>query len=193
MIVAVVLAAGAGTRFHGPTHKLLAPWRGVPVLRRSVDAAVEAGIGPVVVVSGAVRLDGVVPAGVTVVDNPAWASGLSSSLRAGVVAAAELGADAVVVGLGDMPGVPPSAWRAVAASGAELATAAYGGRASPPVRLGRSVWTDLSASGDEGARRLLRSRPDAVVVEVDGDGVDVDVLGDLPDPQGGGEGPLPRR
>ena len=50
--VAVVLAAGAGTRFEGPTHKLAATIDGVPVLDRAVRAALDADIGPVVVVIG---------------------------------------------------------------------------------------------------------------------------------------------
>ena len=84
------------------------------VVRRAVDAAVAAGIGPVVVVTGAVALDDLVPDAASVVANPDWASGQASSLRAGIDAADALGADAVVVGLGDMPYVSPSAWQAVA-------------------------------------------------------------------------------
>lgn len=181
MIVAVVLAAGEGSRFAGPDHKLRALLDGVAVVRRAVDAAVAARIGPVVVVTGAVALDDLLPPAAAVVANPAWASGQASSLRAGIDAADALGADAVVVGLGDMPAVSPSAWQAVAHAPGDLATASYGSHRSPPVKLGRAVWPDLPVQGDEGARALMRRHPDRVaVVAVDGSALDVDHRGDLP-------------
>ena len=79
---------------------------------------------------------------VTVVHNPAWASGIASSLRAAWTSAEREGHDAVVVGLGDQPGVTATAWRAVAATDATpMAVATYDGqRATPcgwPPRCGR--------------------------------------------------------
>ena len=180
LIVAVVLAAGGGSRYDGPTHKLLAPWDGVPVVRRAVDAALAAAVGPVVVVTGAVDLADVLPADVTSVHNPDWRDGQASSLRAGIAAAVELGADAVVVGFGDMPLVPPIAWRTVAHADADLVTASYAGERSPPVRLARPVWAELPTTGDDGARVLMRRHPERVVqVEVPGSPADVDRVGDL--------------
>jgi molybdenum cofactor cytidylyltransferase len=180
VIVAVVLAAGEGSRFTGAEHKLRTRVDGVPLVRRAVDAAVASGIGAVVVVTGAVGLDDLLPAGCSVVTNPGWAAGQASSLRGGIAAADALGADAVVVGLADMAGVPPAAWRAVADDGGDLVTAAYDGRPSPPVRIARSLWADLPTSGDAGARALMQRRPDLVrVVAVDGSAADVDRTGDL--------------
>jgi molybdenum cofactor cytidylyltransferase len=184
--VAVVLAAGGGRRFRGPDHKLLVLVDGVAVVRWAVDAARTAAIGPVLVVVGAVDLTGVLPDDVTIVANADWARGQASSLRAGVAAAAAAGADAVVVGLGDVPGVPPEAWRAVAGARGPIATASFDGVPSPPVRLERSVWDDLPADGDEGARVLLRSRPELVTeVPVAGSPADVDVVADLDGVAGG--------
>ncbi len=54
---AVLLAAGGGTRFAGPTHKLLAMLDGRPVFRQALDHLVEAGFDDVVVVTGAAQLD----------------------------------------------------------------------------------------------------------------------------------------
>jgi molybdenum cofactor cytidylyltransferase len=185
VIVAVVLAAGEGSRFTGPGHKLRIPVDGVPLVRRAVDAAVASGIGPVVVVTGAVALDDVLPSGCSLVANPGWSSGQASSLQVGIAAADALGADAVVVGMGDMPRVPAEAWRAVADHGGDLVTAAFDGHRSPPVRIARAWWGDLPTTGDDGARALMRRRPDLVhVVPVAGSAVDVDHLGDLG--QGGG-------
>jgi CTP:molybdopterin cytidylyltransferase MocA len=184
-VAAVVLAAGAGSRFAGPVHKLLADLRGRPVVAWAVDAAVAAGLDEVLVVTGAADLTGVLPTGVRIVHNPAWASGLASSLQAAVAAATAAGHEAIVVGLGDQPFVPTSAWRAVADADSPLAVAVFGapgsgGAARPPVRIHRSLWSELPTEGDEGARGLLRRCPELVVrVPCGGDSADVDTLEDL--------------
>jgi molybdenum cofactor cytidylyltransferase len=177
----LVLAAGGGSRFAGPTHKLLAPVDGTPVVVRAVEAAVGSGL-PVVVVQGAVDLAGALAhLDVELVRHEGWAEGQASSLRAGIDAVAAAGHDAVVVGLGDQPGIPASAWGAVAAAAsAPIAVATYGGRRRNPVRLAAEVWPLLPTTGDEGARSLIRSRPELVVeVACDGDPVDVDTQEDL--------------
>ena len=102
-IAAVLLAAGAGTRFDGPTHKLLAPWGAGSVFGAALASAASAGLDEVIVVTGAVDLTPVVAlAGVDalVVRNERWADGQAMSLRRGMVEAARRGHDAIVVGLG---------------------------------------------------------------------------------------------
>ena len=180
MIVAAVLAAGAGTRFDGEGHKLRADLAGTSVVRRAVDAAVASGIGPVLVVTGAVGLTDLLPAGVSEIVNEGWADGQASSLALAVRAADDLGAEAVVIGLGDMAYVDPGAWREVAERPGGIVTAVYDGRRSPPVKLDRSVWPDLPTQGDEGARGLMRGRADLVVeVSVGGRAIDIDTRADL--------------
>lgn len=180
MTAAVVLAAGEGTRFIGPTHKLLAPVGGLPLVRRVVSAAVEAGIGPVIVVTGAVDLDDALAGlpGTERVHNPAFASGLASSLQVGLVAADRYRVQAVVVAPGDQLGVPASAWQAVArCTDGPVAMAVFDGRRRPPTRLDRSIWPELPRTGDEGARALIRGRPDLVVeVPCDGTPRDIDTV-----------------
>ncbi|WP_255566703.1 NTP transferase domain-containing protein [Iamia sp. SCSIO 61187] len=181
MTVAVVLAGGAGTRYAGPTPKLLARLAdGATVLERAVGAAVAAGVGPVVVVTGAV-VDPDLPADVELVANPAWRDGQATSLRTAIAWARDAGADAVVVGLGDQPGLAPEAWRAVAAAEATpLAVATYDGRRGHPVRLGSEVWDELPTSGDVGARHVLAAHPGRVVeVPCPGDPTDIDTVADL--------------
>ena len=109
-VVAVVLAAGAGSRFRGPGHKLDAAVGGRTLVDRAVGAAVSAGVGPVVVVTAGQLASDIHPSVVHVV-NDRWADGQITSLRRGIEAARELGAGAVIVGLGDQPFVTPDAWR----------------------------------------------------------------------------------
>src|SRR5213082_2174189 len=131
---AVVLAAGGGSRF-ADGHKLLAPFRGRALVTWAAEAAEEAALDETVVVVGEVPLTDVLSGPVTVVPNPDWGDGIATSLWAVLEAAA--GFDAVVVGLGDQPLVPASAWAALARSTSAIAVAAYGGRRRTPVRLAR--------------------------------------------------------
>ncbi len=177
---AVVLAAGGGSRFEGPVHKLLAVVDGRPLIGHVLDAVVAADLDEVVVVTGAVDLSPHLPDGVTEVPNHRWAEGQATSLRAGIAAAGELGCDAVVVGLGDQPGIPASAWRAVADADSAIAVATYDGERRNPVRLAREVWPLLPTEGDRGARVLFGVRPDLVgEVPCEGQPADVDTLEDL--------------
>lgn len=153
----MVLAAGAGSRYSGPTHKLLAPLRGSTVVGLSIDAAVDSGAGEVVVITGCVDIGAVRP-GVTVTPNPDWRSGQRSSVLLALDVARRHGVEAIVVGLGDQPFVGAASWRAVAASESPLAVATYGGRRANPVRIARDLWDDAARSmtePDEGLRSFL--------------------------------------
>ena len=180
---AVLLAAGGGSRFVGSTHKLLAPMKGgVPVFRRALDHVTAAGFDRVIVVTGAVVLDIDEPT-VIVVHNPRWQDGQAGSLQLALSAADDFDSDFVVVGLADQPFVPVSAWQAIAhsASTAPIVVATYDGVRGPnPVRLARSVWPHLPTDGDEGARPVMRLRPDWVdEVACEGSAADIDTLEDL--------------
>lgn len=179
--VAVLLAAGAGSRYDGSTHKLLAPLGTSTVFRRAFDAVAGAGFGHLVVVTGAVRdlpIEGGGP--VTAVHNDRWAEGQATSMQRGLAAARDLGADAVVVGLGDQPFVTSGAWRAVAASSSPIAVATYGGRRGNPVRLAASVWPLLPTAGDTGARAVFAVHPELVEeVPCEGSPADIDTREDL--------------
>ncbi|WP_264031830.1 NTP transferase domain-containing protein [Cellulosimicrobium sp. SH8] len=109
--VAVLLAAGAGTRL-GRGPKALLPHRGGTLVEHGARVLLAGGCDAVVVVLGAEaervrsgsRLD---DPRVHVVDNPGWSSGMASSLRVGVAAALDLAPARVVVAHVDQPGVVP--------------------------------------------------------------------------------------
>lgn len=182
--VAVVLAAGEGSRFAGPTHKLLAPLDGATVVDHAIRHAVHSRIGHVIVVTGAVELDlDAWSSEITVVHNDRWYDGQATSLVRAADAAAESNADAIVIGLGDQPFVPPAAWQQIASASAEhqIVVASYDGRRGPhPVRLHRSLWATLPRIGDDGARTLIRQHAAQVhEVPCPGTAADIDTLEDL--------------
>jgi len=166
VIAAIVLAAGAATRFGSPKQRLLVE----EVLAR-VRAA---GIDEVVVVTGAHELD----AGAPVVHCPDWERGPGASLRCGLAALPDE-AEAAIVALADGPDLSPAAiervvdaWRA---HGDDVLAASYGGERGHPVLLARAAWDSVP---DEGARALA---PMLVPCDDLGAPGDVDYPDDLPD------------
>ncbi len=172
----MILAAGGSSRF-GAAPKQLAVFRGLPMVRIAVDAALASGSFEAVgVVSGAVDLAGVLPAGVRLLHNPDWADGQASSVQVALRWATELGVDAVVIGLGDQPMVVSEAWKLVAEAPPTfpILIATYEGQRGNPVRLASEVWDQLPASGDSGARAIVRLRPE-LAGEIPGPGTMVDI------------------
>lgn len=183
-VAAVVLAAGRATRF-GAT-KQVARVEGRPLVVHAVTAARAAGCEPVLVVVGhdATVVRAALDDDVVVVDNPAYADGQSTSLRAGVAAATTTDAVALVVLLADQPGIPPAAITQVVAAhlaGAEVARARYEDGPGHPIVFARTVWPRLvEVTGDRGARDLLATL-DVTDVPVAGRcPPDVDTPADLP-------------
>ena len=179
--VAALLAAGGGTRFGGPVHKLAADLDGRPVWMWALDHVLAAGFDHVVVVTGAAPL--ALPPSVIERHNPKWSHGQAGSLQLAIAAARELGAATITVGLADQPFVTTAAWGAVAGAAPEcrLVVAVYDGVVGPnPVRLRDDMWPLLPTSGDAGARELLRNHPDWVCrVDCVGSGADIDTQEDL--------------
>ena len=186
-VAGVLLAAGAGTRYGGP--KALARLGDRLLVERGVELLTAGGCAPVVVVLGAAAAEVVAAADLgaaRAVVNPDWASGLASSLAAGLAAADAAGATGAVVTLVDQPALGSAAVARVAAlaPAAGAAVATYGGRRGHPVLLKRGIWAAVlaAADGDTGAGPWLRAHPELVVeVPCDGTGdpMDVDTPGQL--------------
>jgi CTP:molybdopterin cytidylyltransferase MocA len=186
-VSAVVLAAGAGSRFGG--GKLLARLGGLALVEAVLGNLRDAPVDEVIVVVGAdaERLREVCERyDVRIVTNEEWALGQSTSVLAGLRACGEEARAAVVL-LGDQPFVGAEAVERLVeafAEGAKVAVATYGGKQRNPVLFSREVWPLLEAelAGDEGARSVLRRHPELVVgvpCEGVGDPADIDTREDL--------------
>jgi len=139
VIAAVVLAAGAATRYGAPKQREFLP----------VVLAALQGIEPVIVVQGAYELEA---PGARVVDCPHWMDGPGASLRCGLAALPANVTHALVV-LADGPNLDRRAVQRLLDNrdAGAIVTAIYDGTRSHPVVLERSLWGDIP---DEGARAL---------------------------------------
>ena len=177
-VAAVVLAAGASSRFGSP--KQLASFAGGTMLDAVVATAQRAELDPIIVVAPS-ALPLPLPPGVVHIANDDPAAGLSRSLRLGLAA---VPADsAALILLGDQPTVTAAhLGRLLGDRGSKaiVATAAAGVLA-PPVLLEPAAFALAErAQGDRGLRDLLRSRPDDVAaIEVIRHPPDVDEPSDL--------------
>jgi CTP:molybdopterin cytidylyltransferase MocA len=168
----VLLAAGQGSRFGRP--KALVELDGQTLAERGIGMLRAGGADPVLIVTGAAEVELSPDHRARTVYNDQWRTGMGSSLRAGLRALPDPDVGAVVVALADQPLVGADAvTRLIAAyrAGASVAVAAYDGRPRNPVLLAREHWPEViaMATGDQGARRFLRARPDLVTLVECGD------------------------
>jgi molybdenum cofactor cytidylyltransferase len=182
-IAALVLAAGRSSRM-GTLNKLLITVDGKPMLRHAIDAVRGAGLDPVIVVTGheRERVEAAVrELPVRTVHNPAYAEGLSSSLKAGLGALPD-NADAVLVCLGDMPRVSAAdIERLVTAfnpvEGRAIVVPVRNGKRGNPVLWAKRFFPEMGGlAGDVGARHLIGAYPEAVAeIEMPNDGILTDI------------------
>jgi molybdenum cofactor cytidylyltransferase len=164
-VAGLVLAAGGSRRLGRP--KQLLPLRGGTLLDRVMDTARACDFDQLLVALGndaeTVR-EGVDLTGARVVVNDAFATGCSSSIAA-AMEAVDPAATALVLLLGDQPGVQPATVRTLltAGRGAPLAVCRYEDGRGHPFAFDRSVFGDLrSLHGDKAVWKLLDRRPEAV-------------------------------
>lgn len=180
----VVLAAGKGSRFTGPSHKLAQPFAASTVLGATLANVIASQLPLVVVTTEPFATEAartVASRDVLVVSAAEAARGMGHSIAAGVSARSDAGGWLVLPA--DMPRVAPSTLRTVAAALGQhpVVYAQYRGRRGHPVGFSAELFSELlSLNGDEGARRLLARYP-TVAVEVDDPGVlmDIDTVADL--------------
>jgi 4-nitrophenyl phosphatase len=190
-IGAVILAAGASTRFGQP--KQLLDWNGVPLLAHVTDVAVTAGLGPVIVVLGCqagpvhAALDAAAEGQPLVslqrVMNWRWEKGMSTSVQAGLAALSPETEAAIFLHC-DQPLITPGLLQALVArfeeTNAPIIYPTHAGQRGTPVLFSRRLFAELAAvTGDEGGRRLIsRYAKDVATVNV----TDPHVLADIDTP-----------
>jgi molybdenum cofactor cytidylyltransferase len=191
VIVGVLLAAGAGSRFGG--GKLLASLpdgtplgvRAARTLRSGVDGGVAVVRPSDQALAGLLAVEGL-----DVVFFPGADDGMGASLAFGVSAVPE--ADGWIVALADMPFVRRETIETVAAMlrrGAWIAAPCHGGKRGHPVGFARALFSELvRLGGDQGARALLdryAERVELFETEDPGISLDIDTLRDLSGPRSG--------
>ncbi|MDZ4791697.1 MAG: nucleotidyltransferase family protein [Hyphomicrobiales bacterium] len=166
---AIVLAAGLSSRMQGE-NKLLKVWRGKPLLAHCLETVSALGLAHICVVTGGNfevrRLTATWP--VTCVENPAFATGMASSIAAGILATPVSIVGAFIV-LGDMPLVQGSDYDTLAAEFApehdrDICVTMYKERRGHPVLFGKSHFPGLLAlQGDRGGGELIVRNSERVV------------------------------
>lgn len=183
-IAAVILAAGASTRFGRP--KQLLDWGSAPLAAHVADVALSAGLAPVLVVLGC-QAEAVHAAlsrrPVQIVMNWRWQEGMSTSVQIGL-ASLPPETEAAIFLQCDQPLITADLLRALVArfeeTGAPIVHPTHAGQRSTPALFARRLFPELAAvAGDEGGRSLIaRYAGDVAAVEV----ADPDALADVDTP-----------
>jgi molybdenum cofactor cytidylyltransferase len=183
-VAGVVLAAGGSSRLGEP--KQLVEFRGRPLVWHVVRLGLAAGLSPLVVVVGAAAdpvRQALAGEPIQFLDNPDWASGQSTSVRAGLAAVgAEV--EAAIFLLSDMPLIGPQLVRAVVqahrTSLAPLVAPRAGGRRANPALFDRVTFPALrQLTGDQGGRSLFDRFPSVWVEWAEAAMLDLDTPEDL--------------
>jgi molybdenum cofactor cytidylyltransferase len=164
LIAGILLAAGQSTRFG--RQKLLEPWHGEPLVRKTARCFLEAGLRPlVVVVSKDARLvDALAGLPLTTVENAHPEKGISSSIAIGVRALPET-TEGALIGVGDQPYLTAQAIKELlnAFAPGRIVVPLWGDhRGNPPVFDRRFFPELLALDGDRGGQRVIAANPDAV-------------------------------
>ncbi len=188
--VGVVPAAGRGARFADadPTAppKMLAPVDGVPMVRRTVESLLAAGVDRCIVVAAESGREGITRAlsglPVEVVVNPDPSRGMFSSVQCGVMAADP--SDLCVLLPGDMPFVQPATIAAVVATaqgGAHTVTPSLHGHRGHPVVCGGDLRARILAADADARLDHLMAQEPVLTVDVTDTGVrrDLDTPAEL--------------
>lgn len=176
----VVLAAGPEDPFGKYDNKLCAKLASKPLLWWATQHCLSAGFDEVIVIEGSYPVKDLIPDEASIVTNHDWSEGQAISLHVAVRYAELHDYEAVVVGYGDQPLIPPASWRAISNSTAPITVARYGDGLGPPIRFGQEVWPMIPYEGVYGARLLVKAKPELVTeVKCVGSSADVDAISDL--------------
>lgn len=178
----IILAAGGSSRMGRP--KQLLPYRGQSLVRHAASAALGSIADRVVVVIGSYadeirnELDGLP---LSIVENPSWQAGMSSSIQAGLqelLSADQI--ESVIIMLCDQPFATAHVLNELfdthRATGKPIVASTYGQTRGVPALFNRELFSELmSLTADEGARRIISAHPgDVATISFAQGAVDID-------------------
>jgi len=184
----IILAAGNSSRLGRP--KQLLPYRGKTLLTHAVSETLDAGLYPVVVVTGACHEEvknSLHGQSLDIIFNPDWEKGMASGIIAGLsnILSLHPDVDAVIVAVCDQPFISSGLLLQLVStfdtSGKGIIASTYAESVGTPVLFGRSYFEQLLAlSGSEGAKKLLKQYPDDLATVAFPDGyIDIDTGEDV--------------
>ena len=183
----IILAAGNSSRLGRP--KQLLPYRGKTLLTHTTTEALNAGLHPVVVVTGAFQeevSDSLRGQSVDIIFNAAWEEGMASGIVTGLseILSAHPDVVAVIIAVCDQPFISSALLSQLVSthdvSGKGIIASAYANSVGTPVLFGRSYFEQLLAlCGSEGAKKLLKQYPDDLAtIAFPGGDIDIDTVED---------------
>jgi molybdenum cofactor cytidylyltransferase len=185
-VAALILAAGGSSRMASP--KQLLQFQGRSLVRHAVDICIAAGCEPVRVVIGSspeLMKKELAGAPVDIIENPNWAKGMGTSIRAGMASFSK-SADAVMILLCDQPLITAEHLRILIAayerSGKPLCACSYPDNTiGPPAIFDQSFFSQLQTLHDQaGAKAILASNASALTtVKIPAAAVDLDTPEDF--------------
>lgn len=184
----MVLAAGESTRMGEP--KQLLQYNGQSLLNHTVQEAVNANAGPVVVVLGAnagIIIKEVKDKKVSVVENKEWQEGMASSVRAGIMAVQKIDplVDGAIIMVCDQPFLSASLLNELVnkqrETGKPIVSCNYGKTIGPPALFHKSFFPELmKLKGDAGARKIIQQHSNEVATVLFPEGsIDIDTKKDF--------------
>lgn len=183
----ILLAAGASRRMGQP--KQLLPFAGKSLLQHGLQAALEADVDPVIVVTGAeaslVEKE-IHDIKINIVENEGWEEGTASSIRCGLNALLEIVPEIghVIFMVCDQPFVTARLLNELIETcddtGKDIIACAYDGTVGTPALFSKNYFPALlELQGDEGAKKLLKQYSDAVgVISFAKGSIDIDTMND---------------
>jgi molybdenum cofactor cytidylyltransferase len=182
----IILAAGESGRLGQPKQNLL--FQNKTLLQRAIETGLNSKCRPVIVVLGAnagVINPAIQHETVTVIYNPDWNEGMTSSIRTGIKEIEKNKAiDSVLIMLCDQPFVDPvlinDMLRKQQETGKAIVACSYKDTVGVPVLFDRSLFAELLLlKGHEGAKNLLKDHPkDIVTIQFDKGNIDIDTMDD---------------
>lgn len=165
----IILAAGASSRMGAPKQLLLVD--GKTLIKRICETAMDTPCHPIVTVLGANRnliRKETERMPITIIDNPQWENGMSSSIKMGLAGAymTEKAIEAAIFLTVDMPYVSAELINKMIAKAesdekTEIVACKYDNQIGIPVLLKRTLFTDLlELTGDEGAKKVVLKNKD---------------------------------